>query len=162
MKLSECKRYPNNPFHDGSLGSLNLRKFPLQPQGPMVNRDTGEIVTGNVYLHKKYGYLDTRTAIKLFADSAKVLSSLTMPGIKMFFYVVSELHKGEEKVYISPRGALEFTGYRANKDVYKGLVELIELQVLAKSTESLMYFVNPNILFNGNKVNLVDELPNGN
>lgn len=156
MRITDRPKHEQSPFHQGNMDTLGLRKFPLHPSGPMVNKDTGEIVTGNVYLHKKYGYMDTLDNVKLFQQAAETLSQLTIPGIRMFFYIVSSLHKGEEKVYIAPQSALKFTSYKSNKDIYKGLAELIEFNVIARSTESLMYWVNPNVIFAGNKVGLIN------
>lgn len=157
VKLSDCLKHATNPFHDGTLQSLNIRKFPIQPQGPMVNTESGEIVTGNVYIHKKFGYLDTEPNVKLFQNVSDTLLNLSGSGVKMFFYVVSQLTKGSERVYIAPHPALKFTGYQSNKDVYKGIAELIAYQVIAKTEESLMYYVNPNLIFAGNKANLIQK-----
>jgi hypothetical protein len=159
---SDFPKFENNPFHEGTLESLNIRSFPIRPKGPIVNADTGEVLTKNVYLHKQTGFADNLNAVKVFNDSCEMLSNLSVPGIKVLFYVMVNLQKGSDKVYIGPLSVKKFTGYSANKDVYKGIAELIEKGVIAKSTEVLIYFINPNILFSGNKGELIKKLPKGN
>lgn len=154
-KLSECPKYEVSPFHNGDLATLGLRRFPLAPKGPLINAENGEVIKGGVYLNRQFGYLDDLENVKLFKNVASTLANLSPPGIKMFFYIVANLNKGQEKVYIAPQSALKFTGYSSNKDVYKGIFELVTCEVLARSSEHLMYFVNPNILFVGNKVDLL-------
>lgn len=128
----------------------------------MVNTATGEIITQGVYMKKEYGYYDMEESTKIFVNNSELITTLTSPGIKLFFYVASNLQKGSDKVYIAPYSVKKFTGYTSNGDVYKGISELLEKRIIAKSDEQLIYFINPNVLFSGSKADLLEEFPKRN
>jgi hypothetical protein len=157
IKLSEYPKHKKNPFHSSTIESLKVRKFPIHPQGPVLNVSTGEIVKGDVYLNKRFAYADTAPATKVYKAAAEILAQLSGPSIKMFFFILAVTSSGNDKVYISPKSALRFTGYSSTKDIYKGIAELIRYEIIARSDETLMYYINPNVLFCGNKSELLSE-----
>ena len=47
---------------------------------------------------------------------------------------------------------LEHTGYKTRGNILSGLAELLEASIIARSQESSLYFINPAIMFNGNRI----------
>jgi len=47
---------------------------------------------------------------------------------------------------------MEFTAYKSKANVMSGLGELLEADIIARSTESSLYFINPIVMFNGNRL----------
>jgi hypothetical protein len=47
---------------------------------------------------------------------------------------------------------LEYTNYNSEKSVYIGLASLLENKIIARGRNDTMYFINPMVAFNGDRV----------
>jgi hypothetical protein len=47
---------------------------------------------------------------------------------------------------------MEYTGYKSEKSVYIGLASLLENKIIARGSHDILYFINPMIVFNGDRV----------
>ena len=155
MALKDFDKCDSNPFHHSDIKSLRLNKFPIRPSGPIASKRTGEIIDDPVIIDKQNAYMDLDSPVKLYHSALTTIKDLGTPAIKVLLYIMFSLGKDEDKIYIGNKGAMEFCGYSAPKDVYKGLVELLDKGIIARSTETYMYHINPNVVFRGNKKKLI-------
>lgn len=50
---------------------------------------------------------------------------------------------------------MEYTQYKSIKPIYAALASLIEAKILARGYNENVYFINPMIMFNGDRVSFV-------
>lgn len=121
------------------IGDTNLR----------IVDETGKEVEGNVVYAKEHN-VDRTPFVKLFDTT--FLLTLGKSGITMFHYMVKHLIKyNQDYVVIYIDDVLSRTTYNAPKSAYKGINELINAKVLAKTTNQGMYWINPAILYKGER-----------
>lgn len=148
--IKDFERFKETPFHDGTKESLHIKMFNVgkTKEGRLVNTDTGELI-------EKYAWADIEKPVKMYSGIVDKVMDLSTPGMKMFLYILANLGVNEEKVYISNSSAMLFCGYSRPKDVYKGMIELLDRGMLAKTKEQYLYWVNPEYMFKGNKSKLL-------
>ena len=55
-------------------------------------------------------------------------------------------------IIFNRKKCLEYTKYKTNKAVYKGLAELVKAEIIARGPADNLWFINPLIVFNGDRV----------
>lgn len=126
------------------------------------NGDSTETYFTNVVQKKE---VDKEEFIKLFTSQIRVYFDLTKTAYKVFFIVLNLYQKeiGRDEVYLTCKKAQNIAKALDNFELstpvyYKGLNELIEKKIIAKSTEKYIYFINPAVFFNGDRARFVTEI----
>lgn len=121
------------------------------------DNETGMDLRAGVKYYGKTTILDRRQYAKVYIDFIEIVinEGLSYPGLKLLFFIMKRLQKGKDTVSFSIRSARQQTGYKSDKSVYEGLVDLLRLGVIARVEGSgEAYFVNPEYVFRGNRNNL--------
>ena len=53
---------------------------------------------------------------------------------------------------------MEYTKYKSEKAIYKGLAELVAAEVIARGPADNLWFINPLIVFNGDRASYTREI----
>ena len=94
---------------------------------------------------------------KLFKNSGMLIANLNEAAIKMFMYIHEKLPVNSDQMCITREEYLEYYGYApTNKYTYYQAIEgLLRAGIMAKQAGSTVcYWINPNILFNGDRTKL--------
>lgn len=158
-------KHENNPF----LGKLEIKTKRKtikvnsslgNDSNVIINQKTGEI-TGEYTHVSTYKEVDETEFVKLFTTNIAMTFDLTSAGIKAFnvlMYAVQNQAINKDQVFLDEKtlnNFLEEKTYQRSlslKTLYRGLNELIKSQIIAKSTRYGVYFINPNFVFNGDRV----------
>lgn len=126
----------------------------------IVNQDTGSVV--GKYTHvTTYREVDESEFVKLFTSNIAMTFDLTSSGIRAFnvlMYAVQNQAINKDQVFLDGKTLnkfLEKTDFKkalSLKTLYRGINELIKSQIIAKSTRYGVYFINPNFIFNGDRI----------
>lgn len=159
------KRYRNNPFLENMVIPIKGRQVRLSRLGKddnvLMNTATGEIQGTHVTTYKR---VDSAQFVKLFTANIALTFDLKSPGIKAFSVLLwSVQYNGlsKDEVPLDILVLEEFTEAHRNKDAplrlssatfLRGLAELVKAQVIAKTMRQGWYFINPNFIFNGDRV----------
>ena len=73
----------------------------------------------------------------------------------MVFYLTTLLKPNKDEVYIFVPDVMEFCQWSSKPRVYKAIKELIKYEIIAPSWKPNIYYINPSVLFNGDKLILV-------
>lgn len=158
-------RYKTNPFLEDMIIPVKGRQVRLSKLGKdnnvLVNQATGEVHGTHVTTYKS---VDGEQFVKLFTANIALTFDLKAPGIKAFSVLLWSLqNKGLSKDEV-PLDALvleEFTETHAGKEpplrlsqatFLRGLAELVKAQIIAKTMRQGWYFINPNFIFNGDRI----------
>ena len=89
---------------------------------------------------------------KVYLSQFAAFWELTKPAIRVFGYVLTGPKIKEDFFYFDMEDCMVSTEYTHRNNVLTGLTCLIECSRMACSTKSYKYFINPLVVFNGNRV----------
>lgn len=161
MKLEEFERHKENPYIKNAQKYMVKRNHRVgwskqKNIHELLNTDTGEVESmyNAVYAQK---LVDTQKYVKLYLESLHILFSLNKTSQKVLEYLYSSIQKDKDYVEFSLKGCMQFCGYKSKRMVYVGLSSLIDAEIIARSEHSTKYYINPTVLYNGNRLLLIQE-----
>jgi len=96
--------------------------------------------------------IDTREYRKVFVNELVTLKDLSSSGIKILCYILKYLKVKKDDITISISECMEFTGYKSKVNVYNGLAELLEKQIIFRKVGIGSYYINVNTFYNGSRL----------
>lgn len=162
---ASSKRYKVNPFIENMVipvGSKNIQISSLGGDNNiLVNQATGEIAGTHVVARKK---VDNEKFIKTFADYMAFTFELTRAGnkaLRVVMWAMQEYAISKDVVTLDKYMLEAFL--EAHKDIdppltlssptfKRGLAELTQAKIIAKTQRAGMYFINPQCMFNGDRI----------
>lgn len=116
----------------------------------VVNSSTGEVE--GTQLFAIYEKVDKESFTKLYQKGMTEFCNLSKSGIKVFGYFTSIAKPNKGDVIFQMDECQKYTGYKTEKQVLKGISELLESGFIARSKYHYKYFINPTMFFNGSRV----------
>lgn len=159
-------RYKTNPFVDSMLVPIKGKQVRISKLGGddsniLVNQSTGEVHGTHVTTFKK---VDSEQFVKVFTANIGLTFDLSSAGIKAFsvlFFAVQKGGLGRDQIDLDVFTLEEFTEIHKDREpplrlshptFMRGLAELVKAQIIAKSMRQGRYFINPNFIFNGDRI----------
>ncbi|WP_064354085.1 hypothetical protein, partial [Klebsiella oxytoca] len=108
--------------------------------------------------------VDKEEFIKLFTSQIKVYFDLTKTAYKIFLIILSLYQKeiGKDYVLLTCKKAQNIAktlDFELSSPIfYRGIKELIEKKIIAKSVDKIVFYINPAIFFNGDRARFVTEV----
>lgn len=125
-------------------------------------KDTGKSYFANI-VHTQE--VDKEEFIKLYTSQIKAYFDLTKTAYKVFFIFLRIYQDaiGKDHFYLSCKKAMSLAEkidhfVLSESIFYRGIKELIEKSIIAKTNEKNWYFINPAIVFNGDRARFVSEI----
>jgi len=163
MTISE--RHNINPFIKGMSIPIKGKQIQLSILGKgndvLINQTTGEVRGTHVVTYKK---VDGEQFVKLFTENISMTFELSSAGIKTFGILLWTLQRvaiAKDEIDLDVHTHAEFIKkHKENKKPVKvslatfkrGINELEKAQIIAKAVRLGRYFINPNFIFNGNRI----------
>lgn len=159
MKLSDFPKHDQNPF----ICKIKFRKQEDNNNtGKRINVDfinldgrTKKIGSGSFNLESPY--LDKTPFVRIYKPAFIRLPRLSQSGIKIFSILFDELIFNGSEIYIFKDDILEKCGWNTDKPYYQGMASLVENEFLACSHSPNIYFINPTMIFRGNRTTLLKD-----
>jgi hypothetical protein len=155
-------RYEENPFIEDMVVPIKGRQVYLSRLGRddnvLVNQATGEIQGTHITTFKQ---VDSEHFIKLFTANIALTFELGAAGIKAFGVLGWILQDKSISKDIVPLDKFVLDDFLKSQDkklalshptFTRGLVELEKAKIIAKHVRQGWYFINPNFVFNGDRV----------
>lgn len=153
-------KYEKNPFIKTAVD--NIKSGVKQIKGStsdrmmVLNQNSGEVIAGGVgFVH--YAEVDKTQFIKLYVNGVKAIKELTSAGTKVFEILFREVQKNKEsdEVWLAFNLIDQEDTPISESTFYRGMKEIIEKKFIAESNVQNRYFLNPDFIFNGNKMTFV-------
>lgn len=163
-----CKmslRYKENPFIGEMVVPVKGKQVTLSRMGKdenvLVNQDTGEVQGTSVVTYKK---VDSEQFVKLFTANIALTFGLCAAGIKAFnvlMWCVQSKAITKDQVDLDSFSLDEFLEAHSNNEppiklssatFKRGLADLENSQIIAKTIRKGRYYINPNFCFNGDRI----------
>lgn len=147
-----------NPFIENALieieeNTVQKRRFVKGSKGveqTVINKD-GEVTGHTAFLQMVE--VDEEKFAKLYLSQFAAFWELPKAGIRVFGYIISCcLQPKKDSFFIDFDEALEYTKYSSSKYINTGIASLVKAGVIAKSNRQNKYFINPLVVFNGDRV----------
>lgn len=155
-------RHETNPFLEDMIVPVKGRQVRLSRLGKddnvLVNQKTGEVLGTHVTTYKP---VDGEQFVKLFTANIGLAFDLTSAGIKAFtvlMWTVQNTALARDEVMLDAVTLERFLREQDSKKQLslttfrRGLAELTEAQIIAKTVRQGIYFINPNFVFNGDRI----------
>lgn len=159
------ERYKTNPFVVDMVVPVKGRQVRLSSLGKddniLVNQTTGKVHGTHVTTFKR---VDGEQFVKLFTANIGLTFDLSAAGIKTFsvlLWVVQHKAISKDEVDLDALILEDFTEAHADDKkplklsmatFKRGMNELEKAQIIAKTMRKGRYFINPNFMFNGDRI----------
>lgn len=121
----------------------------------VIDPDSGEIVGQTTFMRQIE--VDEDKFTKLYLTQFQVFFDLTTAGIRVFGYVMTCMKPKNDMIYFDRDECMEYTKYKSVESVYRGLTELLNAGIIARGKNDNVYFINPLIIWNGDRARFVTE-----
>lgn len=152
------KTYNSNPFLESALSLVKskTKRIANNRGGYLIKNDTGEIVDemAGFWTAKQ---VDSTQFIKLYVNGVKAFTDLSTKGAKVFELMYYEIQNsiGKDKIYLN-FSTIEKDKIKISKTTfYEGLNELVEKKFLAPAEATHWFWLNPDYLWNGDRLTFV-------
>ena len=158
-KLTDFPQNEHNPFAEKAvqeIQSIKKRQTIKPPKNELGESKYWVIDDGGNKVAESAFYRETEVEpaqfAKIFLGGLLNFWDISPRGIRVFTYIIKQLRAGKDNFYFSTDECMKFTEYKTRGLVTSGLAELLGAGLIARSTDSIIYFLNPSILFNGNRL----------
>ena len=121
----------------------------------VVNPDSGEIMGQTTFMRQIE--VDEDQFAKLYLTQFQAFFDLTTAGIRVFGYIMTCMRPRNDMVFFDLEDCKAYTKYNSKVSIYKGLAELVSGGIIARGRSDNLYFINPLIIWNGDRVRFVNE-----
>lgn len=155
-------RHKENPFTADMIVPVKQRQVQLSRLGAdnniLINQSTGETQGTAVTTYRK---VDGDRFVKLFTDNIGLTFDLTSPGIRTFgvlLWAVQHKAISKDQVDIDVYTLTDFLKANPQKKTMsketlkRGLRELNDAQIIARTVKQGRFYINPNFIFNGDRI----------
>ena len=153
------ERFEKNPFLSGAEVATKTRRV-TNKRGDMmlVNSNTGEIQT-QIAGFWEAEEVDSTKFIKLFIRGVKALKELTGAGTKVFevLYINVQENIGKDRVLMSFAEVDQALTPMSESTFMRGMRELVEKKFIAATPTLGVYWLNPDFVWNGDRLAFVKE-----
>ena len=155
-KVTEFEKFRDNPFVEKAVEDIKVVKktqvVRARDKGEiqMIVNGGGEVEGYSQFL--RFIEVDEAQFAKIYLNQFSAFWELSKPAIRVFGYIINILKPKSDSFILRMELCLEYTGYKHRKDVITGISSLIEAGIIARSEYSDEYFINPLVVFNGDRV----------
>lgn len=163
MEIRKVQKFDRNPFWNVRQLETRGKKifFNKVSSHSIINHDTGQLSGVSIQSYKE---VDSEEFVKIYTANVGLIFDLNPSGKKVFQILLIALQKNSinrDSVLFSSRIGLEIANKHSIKigetTFYRGLEELLRQNIIAKSLESNLYFINPHIIFNGDRIDFINS-----
>lgn len=157
QKLSDFPSTLDTPFI--KLDGIEYRTYyTKESTREVVDQNSGEVLLISEPSKLQVGFKDFATFTKLFTGGKLKLAQLNSSGTKVLCYIMLNATPNQEEICLHPQVVAKEMGYKDARSVYEGLVDLLNLGLLARKTGyGSCFWINPNLFFNGDRKQLLDN-----
>lgn len=155
-KFSDHEKHRKNPYIGMNSIELVRKTDYFGTDTVMFQNGTGEVQGVGIMARRRK--VDGEKFVKLYTDKLATWLDLTKNAQKVLVYLVGRIKPGNDNIIFNLEECMEVAGYRSEAPVYSALAELIEHNIIARSAQPSMYFLNPYFMFSGDRVIFLESI----
>ena len=158
LKLSDFQRNKENPFMKQAIEDIEnhvIKKYKSSTGSDkkavvaVADTDTGEVFRTSFIRQIE---VDEEQFAKLYLNNFAAFFDLSQAAIRVFGYIMTCMKPKNDMIMFILEDCLEYTKYTSKGTVYRGLAELVKAEIIARGINENLWFINPLIVFNGDRV----------
>ena len=155
-KLKEFDSYDENPFVERAIQDIKIikRTQVVRPENrdeiQMITSSEGEVTGYSAFT--RFIEVDEEKFAKVYLSQFASFWELSKPAIRVFGYILTVLKPKQDSFTFDMADCLAHTKYNTEKSVFEGLSALITCGIVARGNRHYRYFINPLVVFNGDRV----------
>lgn len=162
-KLSDFQKNKENPFMKQAIEGIEnhvVKKYKSSTGSDkkavvaVADTETGEIFKTSFIRQIE---VDEEQFTKLYLSNFAAFFDLSTAAIRVFGYIMTCMKPRNDMIIFSQEDCLEYTKYSSKATVYKGLAELVKAEIIARGPADNLWFINPLIMFNGDRVTFAKQ-----
>jgi len=159
VKVSEFQKNEENPFLKQAIEEVNnsiVKKYKTATKTDQkailqaFDPETGEVLGHTQFIRQIE--VDEQQFAKLYLSNFSAFFDLQPSAIKVFGYILNNLLPNKDFFYFNREDCMKYTGYTSDGSIFKGLAQLLASEIIARGKTDYIYFINPLIFFNGNRI----------
>jgi hypothetical protein len=154
--IRDFTAYNENPFVEKAVQDIKIvrRQQIIRPRNKdeiqMITSTDGEVTGYSQFM--RFIEVEEEKFAKLYLSQLASFWELTKPSIRVFSYILTVLKPKQDLFIFIMEDCLQYAGYSSERSVFEGLTGLIEANIIARSNHHLKYYINPLVVFNGDRV----------
>ena len=158
-RIGNFERHKENPFLEKAISAVEggiVKKYKSATSYDQravlqaVDPKTGELLGHTSFIRQVE--VDEEKFAKIYLSNFSAFFDLKPSAIKVFGYILNQIKPGEDMFLFFIDDCIKYTGYKSYNPVYNGLNCLISSEIIARGRADNIYFINPLVVFNGNRV----------
>ena len=161
--ISKLKIHKENPFVETIPSNKKKKTEMLYANGKVVlDPKTGEVE--DVQGIARVRYVDPEQFVKLYLNQLWIFFELGKPAQRVAEFVMQQVGRramGQGEILLSYWEFAEYfedRGGGSRPSFLRGIEELADKNVIARSPTSGVWWINPSLLFNGDRARFVTEI----
>lgn len=157
--VNTSQRFENNPFIEFMEVRTRNKVILGRSEAVTTNPRTGEIMGHQMVATFKK--VDAEQFVKIFADKISTIFNLSKTGYKMLMIIINVIQDrtiSKDLFYMAYHDAEKSAQLKNNTlariTFKKGVAELISHGIIARAASVNTYYINPAIIYNGNRTKL--------
>ena len=158
VRISSFDKNYENPFMNQAIEVIEkhvVKKYKNSTgQGQRALVAAADIHTGEIFKTSfiRQVEVDEEQFVKLYLSNFAAFFDLSKAAIRVFGYFMQAMKPKNDMVLFLLDECQKYTQYKSKETIYKGLGELINAQIIARGPADNLWFINPLIVFNGDRV----------
>jgi len=157
--LEKYKKNTSNPFVEKAIDEINnnivkkYRSSSGQDQKAILQAfdpKTGELLGHTTFIRQIE--IDEEKFTKLYLSQFEAFWDLGKQAIKVFGYIMTKLIPKQDLFIFLMEECMNYTDYKSKSSIFIGLGQLLEAEIIARGPADSLYFINPLVAFNGNRI----------
>jgi len=162
IPLSEFPAYDENPFIEKAITEIQestiKKKVFIKGNRSIMNHvinNDGEVMGYSTFLRNIE--VDESQFVKFYLARFSSFFDLSKSAFKVFGYILNRcIIANQDIFYIDFEEAKKYTNYSADNHIRTGLSSLVEHGIIARSRNPYKYYLNPLVVFNGDRITFAE------
>lgn len=161
LSLRKLQVYEKNPFttfiiQENAL-DVKIKKTLVGKSKDIISiqNETGEVLETSFFKIEQY---DSENFTKVYMNFYKSWFGLNNPAIKFLAYIFNILQINRDYIYFDLQDAMFKTEIKSKSTINKAIATLVNCRFIARSRKHYIYFINPILFFNGDRINFVKQI----
>lgn len=159
FSVERYKKNSKNPFIEKAIEEINnniVKKYRAssgQDQKAILQAfdpKTGELLGHTTFIRQIE--VDEDKFTKIYLSQFEAFWDLGKQAIKVFGYIMTKLIPKQDMFIFLMDECMEYANYKSKSSIFIGLGQLLDAEIIARGPADNLYFINPLVAFNGNRV----------
>lgn len=115
-----------------------------------IDTKTGELLGHTQFVRQVE--LDEEKFTKVYLSQFSAFFDLKPQALRVFGYILNQLIPNRDEFIFILEDCMKYTGYKSDTSIRIGLSSLLLNNIIARGRADNLYFINPMVTFNGNRV----------